>query len=429
MSDLTQTFLTELMQGRIDGLGLPDPVVYPAYHGQSIVNIPSGICHWMSIPSLGAPPLDRRILEAFKGPFKRVMVILMDALALHRLQRWMRDGTAPVWSRLADNGLMTAITSITPSTTSAALTAYWTGRTAAEHGITGYEMWMREYGIVANTILHSPMSFTTGSAGSLENAGFDPPNYLPFLTLGQHLKAYGVQTHALQHYTIAHSGLSRMLYRDVAVHTFSTAADLWIDARKLFERQANERLYTWVYWSEVDHLGHFYNPDDEHTAAEFALFSHAFENLFLERLPDQLRDDTLVILSADHGQIFTPKNPQYELRNHPDLARRLVMAPTGENRLAYLYVKPGQTEAVREIIEHTWPDQFSVLDSAAAIEAGLFGPGERHPMFEERVGDLMMVARDDAYLWWAEKDNPLAGRHGGMDPQEMLVPLIVARPR
>jgi hypothetical protein len=36
------------------------------------------------------------------------------------------------------------------------------------------------------------------------------------------------------------------------------------------------------------------------------------------------------------------------------------------------------------------------------------------------------VARGRAYLWWADKDDQLMGRHGGLHPQEMLVPLVAA---
>jgi len=57
-------------------------------------------------------------------------------------------GFNPVWKRLEQQGLLAPLTSIVPSTTAAALTSLWTGRSAAEHGIAGYELWLKEYGIV-----------------------------------------------------------------------------------------------------------------------------------------------------------------------------------------------------------------------------------------------------------------------------------------
>jgi hypothetical protein len=35
-----------------------------------------------------------------------------------------------------------------------------------------------------------------------------------------------------------------------------------------------------------------------------------------------------------------------------------------------------------------------------------------------------VAARNDAYLWWADKENPLIGRHGGLSADEMIVPLL-----
>lgn len=161
----------------------------------------------MDLPGFGAEPLHMDILSPLGSGFQRVIFVLMDALSLSRLRRWMAEGKASAWQRLAEDALLAPITSISPSTTSAALTSLWTGRSAAEHGIVGYEMWMKEYGIVINSIRHSPMSFRK-SVGSLNQAGFDPQECLPFATLGTHLAAHGVEAYALQHRSIINSGLS-----------------------------------------------------------------------------------------------------------------------------------------------------------------------------------------------------------------------------
>ena len=144
---------------------------------------------------------------------RRIVLVLMDALSLHRLQRWTQGhnpgDTAPIWGQLANDGLLAPLTSIVPSTTSAAITSLWTGRSAAEHGVAGYELWLKEYGVVANMISQSPMAFRN-STGGLMQAGFDPEKYLPFTTLGTHFNSHGIKTYALQHHSIVHSGLSKM---------------------------------------------------------------------------------------------------------------------------------------------------------------------------------------------------------------------------
>jgi hypothetical protein len=431
MPDLTSQYLPTLRQNRLPDLYLGDDLLYPAYEGFSILNLPASICRWLGRPEIGARALDGQILDSIGRAaggdgYRRVILVLMDALALHRLQRWMQNGCAPIWRRLAEAGLLAPLTSITPSTTSSALTTLWSGCSVAEHAITGYEMWMKEYGIVTNTILHTPIAFQNDTGG-LERAGFEPERFHAFTTLGAHLAAHGVKTYAFQHYGIAHSGLSRMLFKEVAIQGFGTAPELWINLRQLLENKPDERLYAWVYWGEVDHFGHFYGPDDERTAAEFAVFSSTMEKYFLAALSDRARQDTLLVLTADHGQIATPVDGHYDLRNHPGLMRRLHIQPTGEHRLSYLYIRPGQTEAVREYLERTWPGQFYILDAPYAIQGGLFGPGAPHPDLLDRVGDTIVVARGNAYFWWANKDNILLGRHGGLHPEEMLVPLLAAR--
>jgi len=426
MPDISSDLLPRIQDHRIAGVDLGDGLIYPNYQGLSILNIPSSICHWMGVPGLGAPALIPEIISAVDGRIRKVILVLMDALALHRFQRWLISGDAPAWPFMLDEGILAALTSITPSTTSAALTSLWTGRAPFEHGILGYEMWLKEYGIVANTILHSPIAYQ-GQVGSLSHAGFSPENFMTLPTLGTHLASHGVSAYAFQHYTIARSGLSRMFFNDVDVHSFSTAADLWIDLRQLIEDKRDDRLYTWVYWGQIDYLSHFHGPDDERPAAEFHLFSEAMERNFLDQLSLEERQDTLLILTADHGQIGTVQDPHYELRNHPELTKCLHILPSGENRLAYLFVRPGRSEQVMEYISANWPGKFAIVDPLQAAARGLFGSGSQHPALDDRLGDYMLVALNDAYLWWTNKNNILIGRHGGLHPEEMLVPFLATR--
>jgi predicted AlkP superfamily pyrophosphatase or phosphodiesterase len=426
MPDLTPELLPILKDYRLPDLNLGDEFIYPHYEGGSILNLPSSLCRLLGAPEIGPAPLLPPYTSTLGEGFQRVILVMMDALGFRRFKRWIGDGGLPPWSRLAQEGVFAPLTSITPSTTSAALTSLWTGRSAAEHGLVGYEMWLKEYGLVANSILQSPMSFK-GDAGSLRRAGFTPENFLPLLTLGQHLAGHDIKAYAFQHHSIVHSGLSQMFFREVDVRSFNTPADLWVNVRDLVERGSGEKQYVWVYWGEVDYLSHLYGPDDERTVEEFNLFSAAFERIFLNKLKASTGRDTLVVLIADHGQVNTHPDPYYDLGNHPSLTRRLHILPTGENRLAFLHVRPGQREAIQEYVERTWPGQFYFLDSAFAASAGLFGPGEPHADLPNRMGDLILLARGEAYLWWSNKENHLFGRHGGLSPDEMLVPFLAAR--
>jgi hypothetical protein len=274
---------------------------------------------------------------------------------------------------------------------------------------------------------HRPISYLR--EGSLQAAGFDPLCFLPVATLGRHFSKYGVEPHAFQHYSIITSGLSQMFMPGVNIHGFQTSAELWLSMRQLLEAKCTERMYIWTYWGVLDSLSHKYHPDDEHILAELKQFSQAFEQFLLEDLKPAGLKDTVVLITADHGHITTdPKEPRYQAANHPELIDKLHILPTGENRLSLLFVRPGQLEAVREYIQRAWPGQAVVLDPEVALRQGLFGPGEPYEKVHERIGDLLVVWRDDAYLWWSpNKSNNLVGRHGGLSADEMLVPLVAER--
>jgi hypothetical protein len=378
------------------------------------------------VPDFGASPLAERLLSPLGEGVQRVIVVLVDALSFLRLRTWMMDGTTPIWAKLAEEGLFAPLTSISPSTTASAITTLWTGASAAEHGVIGYEMWLKEYSMVVNTILHAPMTFKD-DVGSLQRAGFKPKEFLNKQTLGMHLADHGVRSYAFQHQRIIRSGLSQMFFQEVKRRSFYTHADMWVNLRRFLESNLGERMYVWVYWGQVDHLSHLYGPDDERVIEEFVNLSTSFERQFLERLSSAARRDTLLILTADHGAIATPKDPRYELRNHPELERYLHILPTCENRQMNLFVCPGKEQAVRDYFAHTWPGKFITVDTVEVVNAGLLGPSERHPRLFDRLGDMMVITRDNAYLWWSSQENFLLGRHGGLSPEEMLVPFLAVR--
>ncbi len=102
------------------------------------------------------------------------------------------------------------------------------------------------------------------------------------------------------------------------------------------------------------------------------------------------------------------------------------MPVVGESRAAFLYPRPGRAPAIRDHLAAAYPDWFTVLDSAAALEAGLMGK----PVCDEayaRAGELLVLPRGSHALDHAEPQFALLGRHGGLTQDEMLVPLIGAR--
>ena len=425
MATALESTLRRIEQNRLPDLDLGPEAIHPAYHGLSILNVPASIGNWLGAPGLPHPPIDHAEFDDLASGARQVVVILVDAVGLNLFERWL-DGRAKSLQPLVNRGALAALTSVVPSTTSAALTTLWTGRSPAEHGILGYELFLREYGLVANMITHAPASFDD-EVDSLVHAGFDPKSFLPVPTIGPHLSKAGVESHAFLHSNIAGSGLSKMHYPDVNQHSFDDLSELWISLRQLLNTASEKRRLIWSYFANVDNLAHRYGPNDVRVETEFAQFADSLMADFVDALSHEAQKDTVLILMADHGQVATRKDPHFELRNHPDLVRRLHMLPSGENRLSYLYPKPGQADAVEEYIARTWPRMFRMLVSDHALAAGLFGPGQPAKAARSRIGDRLALSQGEGYLWWAVKENPLLGRHGSVTSEEMLVPFLMVR--
>jgi len=423
--DLTTAFLPTLRSHRLPELHLGADALHPHYSGLSILNLAASIEQWFGLPPGPHAPLAIEALASMASDTRQVVVCLLDALSFSRFTGWL-DGPGRPLQRLVDDGLLAPLTSVVPSTTASALTTLWTGRSPAEHGILGYELLLREYGLITNMITHAPAAFDN-QRGLLERAGVHPHSLLPVPTLGTRLAQAGIDAHAFIGNSIRSSGLSRMHYADTTLHGFGSPADLWHSLRQLVESPTSGRRFVWAYYSGVDALSHVYGPDSDLVRAEYEFFIRAMVDLFVQPLDRRVGRDVLLLLVADHGQVATAIQPHYQLAQHPGLARRLHFSPTGEARLPYLYLRPGQAAAVDEYVERTWPGAFTRLESNHALRAGLFGPGTACLQAASRLGDVVLIAHGPAYLWWADKPDTLLGRHGSLTAEEMLVPLLAAR--
>ena len=88
-----------------------------------------------------------------------------------------------------------------------------------------------------------------------------------------------------------------------------------------------------------------------------------------------------------------------------------------------MFLRSGMEAQAEDYIQKTWPGMFRVFPTEAILQSGLMGESI-YALTPQRMGDRVVVPQDHAYWWWANKDNPLMGRHGGLTAREMLVPLF-----
>lgn len=412
---------------RYKKLSLPTDFIVPNYSGRSVVNVPATI-----IRALGGhfhiPPLDSEITKDFTRGVQRVVLVVVDALSYQRFLDALDANPQNGFHKLLQRGAnLVPITSTFPSTTVAALSSLWSGYTPAEHGLVGFQLFLREQSVRANMIKFSPVATQDLGWQQLVAAGLKPENFLPIPALPQTLEYVGVPVYNFIETPFTDSALAHVQIRGVKeTFGFVTSSDLWVVLRQQIETHRAERALFFAYWSALDEIGHHYGPAHDALIAEINNLGYSFEYEFWRKLAPDARQGTLFLLTADHGQLDTPAERAIFWRAHPDLREYLVMNFVGEARAAYLYCRNGEVDAARAYIESQLGDKFFVLDSRDALEAGLFGNGTPAPELKHRVGDLITLAR--ANFYWEEKDEvKMRGRHGGLAPEEMLVPLVVAR--
>ena len=426
MQNLFPSIIDKIQDFRLPGIPKFPGQVHPSYAGLSIANLPASVCRWLSCPHPADNPLDQSILERLDDDWQAVILLLVDGLSLRLFQRFTDEvlvkGMYHLWQGILNDGLFLPLTSIAPSTTSAALTTLWTGRLPAEHGNIGYELFLREYGFIANMITHSVSSFTKEPV-DIRQAGFNPSESLPVEPLGRFLSSQGVRVRVYQHKSISLSGLSQMLLDGTLKVAFDTLDDVWIDLCRDLQENQRQKIYAYVYWAGLDTLSHHGGPDSEPLYQEWLNLSAGL-NRFIAQLKSAGLERVLLLLTADHGQIATEIRTDYDLQNHPGLTRHLVMMPTGESRLPYLFIKSGQVSAVRDYLASHWDNQFAIMPSETILKNGLLGQHPPHPTTIDRIGSHVVFPKENAYWWWVNKENRLLGRHGGLSADEMLVPFF-----
>ena len=410
-------------------LNLPEAFVHPYYEGASILNIPASIVKNLTRSEFGHAPLFPEIENhLFSKQYKHIALVLVDGLGYDWLYDYLHtEAENPqelrFWHSILADASISPLTSISPSTTAAALSTYWTGRAPAEHGILGYEVWLKEFGILSNMILHSPAP-ARGAVGSIYASGFDPNTFLAVEPIGPYLKKHRVKTRSFQHYSIVNSGLSAMLDAEAERLPYKTITDMWFNFEEALLSEPSQPSYNWLYWGDHDGLGHRWGVDHPRLRYQFEAFGLEMLRA-LDRLRQQKVKDTLILITADHGHLVTPKNPKFDLLNYPDIMDLLAMYPSGDNRLPYFYASTGKVEELKDrFFQHWSEDEFEFIPSQTALEAGLFGQGEHYQRAKDRIGDWLVLPKGTSYLWWSDRPDPLRGRHGGLSRTEMVVPLI-----
>jgi hypothetical protein len=409
---------------------VPPGSLKPDYGGYCLSNVSSTVLSLLGVnPNRTTLPRDA-LGGTETAEVENVVLMLFDGLGYRELSR---QTEREFFGSLAKAGSVRPITTVFPSTTAAALTSVSTGLTPQEHGLPEWFVYMDELDEVIATLPFTKV----GDSGRDTLVGQIEPRFLfDGPTIFERLKKEKVNTLSLTNRSLANTAYSKIAHEGSEVLPYASASDLTVSLRRQLERARGRNLF-YVYWAYVDTIEHIYGPNTDESEVEASLISYAFKEGLVSKLDRETARKTMIILTADHGQInVMPENTLY-LNGFRKLASFLERGPTGKiippwgsARDVYLRVREDRVEEAKEYLEGKLEGIASVMKTEDAIDEGLFGVNRPSRKFRRRVGNLMVLPHQKKTVWYRYREGgplSLRGHHGGLLKDEMTIPLAVAR--
>jgi Type I phosphodiesterase / nucleotide pyrophosphatase len=409
---------------------LPPGAVRPDYTGYCLSNVPSTVLSVFGIRG-PRPLLPRDALGGVEtSGVENVVLILCDGLGY---KEWQRHKGSGFFGTMSSKGSVKPITSVFPSTTAAALTTLSTGLTPQEHGLPEWYVYMDEIGEV---IVSLPFT-RPGEFGRDTLVGkLSPRALFDGRTIFHRLGGEGVRCVSLTNRALAHTVYSTLSRSGSAVTPYSSGSDLSVSLRRLVERARGPSFF-YAYWSMVDNIEHAYGPNTDEAEVEASLISHALQEGFLSKLDRGVAKKTLVLVTADHGQLNVVPEETLYMNRFTKLVRSLSLSPSGRTippwgsaRDAYMRVDEAKLDEAKSYLEKKLEGIATVLRTEEAVRGGLFGINRPTRKFLRRVGNLMVLPHGTNTVWyryWKGDALPVRGHHGGLMKDEMTIPLAAAR--
>lgn len=354
--------------------------------------------------------------EQLVGEYRNVVLMVLDALGVSIIEKHL-DPNGFFRSHLAGS-----FDSVYPPTTVAATTSILSGLYPNEHGWLGWDIFFPAVGknvtVYRNTeqetekdgakpvsvnpdgsMVWGPDSLNEEKEAADYNAG---ARLIPYKSIIERINEAGGQAHLVSPF----------------------APPFPQDADAVFERigelcEKPGEKYIYAYWMEPDSTMHATgtnSPDTHRMVREL--------EAKLEKAVSGL-DDTLFIITADHGHI---DSRNLCILDYPEVLNCLVRMPSLEPRTLNMFVKDEYKAAFPEIFKRNFGDAFRLFTREEALRGRLFGIGRDREGLEGMIGDYVAAAVSDVSIFTAHYPaQQMPGAHAGATAEEYVIPLIVIK--
>ncbi len=397
--------------GDLDRMRTAGGFHFPDYRGGSIVNLLSSV-----VRALGGtsphPPLKALDPELFRGN-SRIVYLVLDGVGHEQLTRFVAAGGG---GHFFSRHPFERITTVFPSTTAAAVTTLSTGATPAEHGVLSWNLHLPDLGLIGAVL---PGTTLTGTP--LAGNGF---NLRRYLGLPSYLSSVRRHKRLLSFGTLGRSAYSNAGTRWNGYGAYKTLRGM--ERQTLRFAWEGGRGVAYAYWPLYDTLCHRKGVQARGTRRHLAEIDTS-----LGRLTSRLAGTgTILLVTADHGVVDSPPPKRIDLAAVPGLLDCLTLLPAGDGWQVSCFVRPGRVERFHEVVAKYLSEACVCVTGEELLASGLLGPGQPHPSLQNRVGDYVLLAREDyAFRVVASLTKPRVhvGNHGGLSSDELYVPLFALR--
>ncbi len=374
-------------------------IVYPNYNN-SILNLITSILHYYEVESKYK---DLDVLKILNKKYKNIVLIILDGMGSNLLNNISPKGF------FSKNKIGT-ITSVCPSTTTAALNTFYSGKPPIETGWIAWSQYFKEYG--RSIDMFPRVDSYTGE--SYQNAKFDIYDLIKYKTVFEQIEEANKKIKA---YEINPSHCYNNSKRSLRANDVQTMCD---GILSLCNNKDNNFIF--AYHDSPDKILHKEGCNSKEVK-EFVLNSEKI----IEKMCMKLKGtNTLVLISADHGHNDIDKT--YSAIELDEINKYLIMPPSLESRFLGFWVKEDKKEEFEKNFKEKFKDEFVLYTKKELLEKRLLGEGNIHPKIDDFIGNYVAISTSGAIIKLgthiSEEQHEKLSTHCGLTENEMLVPLI-----
>lgn len=352
----------------------------------------------------GAPRLPEALRDAIAGA-RSIVVFLIDGAGVAQIRAHAPDG-------MLARSLVSAATTVFPTSTAPALTAFATGLDPLAHGNPGWFVWSERHASVVRSLLLDVRGQPHVAVAAQELWDWTPLSSRIEVPMAVH-----------QPRSIADSAFSRFAYAGADRIGYESVEEL---PQRIADGVAAGYGYQYAYCPDFDAIAHA-------AGCRSAAAGHVLRRLdaTYARVAAALADtDALLLATADHGFIDVPDDRQLRLADYPEVTRLLEGPISGEPRVGLARVAPGGAAMFEQAVREHLGFAVDAVPSARLIERGWFGASTDGHDRRARFGTHVLLCRDGYTLVDSvvgERPPAFIGMHGGPSDDERRVPLCAAR--